>query len=89
MGNTVTKMFRRLYVDSTVPSGQTYPIVVNLYADRSTTPTYSTTMVLTGPQNRIDFGVPGKSIAVEMIYSGASFFQLNGFTIEYRFQRAV
>jgi hypothetical protein len=92
MGNSVTKMFRRLYLDAKVPSGSTQAIAVNLYADYATSPTYQTTMVIsnTPVQQRIDFGVPGKALAVELIYNGnGGFLQLNGFTIEYRFQRAT
>lgn len=89
LGNTVTKMFRRLYIDATVPAGVTFPIAVNIYADKSTVPYLSTTMLLTAYQNRIDFGVPAKSIAVEFLYNGATFFQMSGFTIESRFQRAT
>lgn len=88
-GNSVTQQWRQLYVDSVVPPGITFPVKINIYANKSTTVTYSTTMGLSQYQNRIDFGVPAKSIAVEIIYSGATFFQLNGFTLEYRFQRAV
>lgn len=92
LGNSVTKVFRRLFTDATVPAGQTQVVAINFYADKNTVPYYSTTMALSSAfQNRIDFGIPAKSIAVEFIYSlsGASFFQLNGFTIESRFQRAV
>lgn len=92
MGNSVTKQFRRLYLDATVPAGSTQAVLVNLYADYGTTPAYSTTMVISNSptQQRIDFGVPGKALAVELIYNGnGGFLQLNGFTIEFRFQRAV
>jgi len=93
-GNSVENMFRRLYLDATVPAGQTHNILVNLYADKETTPYYSVTMSV-GHQavgqcnNRIDFGVPAKSMAVEFIFSEYKFLQLNGFTIESRFQRNV
>jgi hypothetical protein len=92
MGNSVTKMFRRLFVDATVPAGQTQAIQVNFYADHSTTAAYQTTMVIsnTPSQQRIDFGIPGKSLSVEFIYNGnGGFLQLNGYTIEFRFQRSV
>lgn len=92
MGNSVTKMYRRLYLDAKVPSGSTQTIAVNLYADYGASPALQTTMVISNSpvQQRIDFGVPGKALAVEFIYNGAGgFLQLNGFTIEYRFQRAV
>lgn len=87
LGNSVTKLYRRLYVDSTVPAGVTYPVLINLYADKNTVPYYSTTMLLTQYQNRIDFGIPAKSLAAEFIYNGATFFQVSGFTVEFRYQR--
>jgi len=89
LGNSVTKMYRRLYVDATVPAGVTYAIAVNLYADKSLAAPYSTTMILSSFQNRIDFGLPAKSVAIELLYNGATFFQMSGFTLEYRYQRNV
>lgn len=94
MGNSVTKQFRRLYLDASVPSGASFVILVNLYADKQTTAALNTTMVLSSSyQNRIDFGIPAKSLSAELIYAVASAtsppFILNGFTIEYRFQRAT
>jgi hypothetical protein len=89
LGHSVDKMFRRLFLDAVIPPGSTQSFLVNFYADQSTTPTYSTTMVLSDFQNRIDYGVSGKDMAVELIYGAGQFLQINGFTIEYRFQRAV
>lgn len=88
MGESVTKMYRQLYTDVTVPSGTTYQIQVNLFTDHDlTTAKYATLMTISQYQNRIQFGIPGKSMAVQYVYAGASFIQINGFTLEYRFQR--
>lgn len=90
MGNSVTKMWRRLYVDAAIPAGATFPVIANFYADKGSSVVYSTTMMLSSFQTRIDFGIPAKALAVELIYSaGASFLQIPGFTVEYRFQRAT
>lgn len=92
LGNSVTKVFRRLYLDAAVPTGQTQSIQVNLYADKNTTAYYSTTMVISSApvQQRIDFGVPAKSMAVEFVYNGnGGALALNGFTIEFRYQRST
>lgn len=89
LGQTVTKLYRRLYVDASVQPGQTFVLAVNLYSDKATGPALSTTMVLTTFQSRMDFGIAAKSISAEFIYSGATFLQINGYTIEYRFQRNV
>jgi hypothetical protein len=88
-GNSVECQFRKLYVDATVPQGVTFPIAVNFYADKGASPYLSTTMALGSFQNRLEFGIPAKSLAIEFIYSGATFFQLEGFTLETRFQRNV
>ncbi len=86
-GNSIEAMYRRLYLDVTVPQGQTYNFLVNLYADKGASPYYSVTMSVGAFQNRIDFGVPARSLAVELIYSESKFLQVNGFTLESRFQR--
>jgi hypothetical protein len=92
MGNTTTKMFRRLFLDAFVPSGSTQTFYCNFYSDHQDTPYYSTTMVISANpvQQRIEFGVPGKAMSVEMFYLGeAGPLQLSGFGIAYRYQRDV
>lgn len=89
MGHSVEKMFRRIYLDAKVPQGSTQVFAVNFYTNQGVSPALQTTMTLSSFQNRIDFGLSARDISVELIYSGAQFLQLNGFTIEYRFQRAV
>lgn len=86
-GNSIEAMYRRLYLDVTVPAGQTYNFLCNFYADKGTTPYYSVTMSIGAFQNRIDFGIPARSLAVEFIFGADSVLKLNGFTIESRFQR--
>lgn len=88
-GNSSEKQFRRLYLDFDPTYGLTYPITVNFYADQSLTPALSTSLMITQFQQRYDFGIPAKELSVEIIYSGGKFLKLNGFTLEYRFQRPV
>lgn len=84
------KMFRRLYLDASVPSGQTYIFALNFYKNQGVSPVLSATMAVSNAgQNRYEFGISGESLSVEMIYSGGNFLRLNGFTIEARFQRLV
>ncbi len=85
--HTDEKMFRRLYIDADIPNGSTYNFLVNLYSDQGASPVYSATMTLGQFQNRMDFGVPATDLSVEIIYSEGNYLKLNGFTIEYRFQR--
>lgn len=82
-------MFRRLYVDAAIPSGSTYDILVNFYTDQGTTAALSMTMTISEFQKRLDFGLPAKDMSVEFVYSEGNFLKLNGYTIEYRFQRSV
>lgn len=89
MGHSVEKMFRRLYIDAVVPSGQTYNIGVNFYANQGTTPVLQTTMSISEYQKRLDFGISGSDLSIEFVYSDGNFLKLNGYTLEYRFQRSV
>jgi hypothetical protein len=88
-GHSVEQQFRRLYLDVTIPQGSTQIFPINFYSNQGTTPVLSTTMVLSSFQNRIDFGIPARDLSVQIFYSGGQFIQINGFTIEYRFQRSV
>ena len=89
LGQSVTKLYRRLFLDATVPQGSTYNIAVNFYADKGTSAALQTTMTLSSFQNRMEIGIAAKSLSVEFVYNGAQFLQINGYTLEYRFQRAV
>ena len=89
LGNSVEKVFRRLYLDADVVSGVTQVIGINFYTNQSTMAAYSTTMMLSTYQSRIDFGLSARDLAVEFIYNQNNPLRINGFTIEYRFQRAV
>lgn len=89
LGNSVEKMFRRLFIDCDIASGASYPMLVNFYTNQATLPALTITFSMTEFQKRVDYGLSGKDLAVEFIYSGGNYFKLNGFTIEYRFQRNV
>ncbi len=89
LGNSVEKTWRRLYLDAVIAPGTTQLFYLNFYANQGTSAVYSTTMALSQFQRRIDFGIQAKDLSVEIIYSGGQYLQLNGFTIEYRFQRAT
>ena len=87
-GKSSTMQFRRLYFDCDPVVGLTVPVTVNFRVNQQDDIVLTRTMYLNQFQNRIDFGIPAKSLSVEFIASGASFFfQINGFTVEYRVQR--
>jgi len=88
MGNSVTKVFRRLFLDAS-PVGASSSIAINLYQDYGASKIVTRTMYQNPFQSRIDFGVSGKSLSVEFVMGSTFSLAMHGFTIEYRFQRAV
>lgn len=96
LGYSVTKQFRRLYFDMTMQqqAGVTHLMSVNLFGDmNANSAAYTTAFAISSSlpqQNRIDFGVPAKTMAFQLQYVAQdSALQFSGFTVEYRFQRAV
>jgi hypothetical protein len=90
MGNSVEKMFRRLYVDIDPSiSGATRAFEIDFFTDQGTTAAQSMTFIVTSPQSRLDFGLSAKDIAIRICNQENSPLRINGYTIEYRFQRAV
>jgi len=89
MGQSVEKQWRRLFINQVSAVGATVTWNVNFYADYQTS--IAATVLHSGQtfQTRTDFGIPSKSISVQFIASTSSdIIQLQGFTIESRFQRA-
>ncbi len=88
-GNSITKQYRRLFLNVT-PAGSTSAIDVEFYKDFGTSSVLSRTMYQNPFQSRIDFGIPGKSLAFTL--AGVSLTDkmvFHGYTLEHRFQRAV
>jgi hypothetical protein len=88
LGNSTQKVFRRLFLDNT-PQGASSALDVNLYQDYGSSIIINRTMYQNPFQSRIDFGISAKSLSVEFIMGSTYAMSLHGFTIEYRFQRAV
>ncbi len=89
MGESIEKQFRRLYINA--DSGVTnYILPIKFYQDYGASVVYSATMTIVGFQNRIDYGIPAKSLAFELFnMQSDSPLRINGFTIESRLQRKV
>lgn len=96
-GKSSTNEWRRFYLDTGPWAGTTLSFGANFYANYSTS-TISLTRTIyavgspyTGPQeSRIDFGIPAKSLSVEVAYSTSTntpAFKVYGYTIESRFLR--
>lgn len=89
LGHSQQKVFRRLFLDCDV-EGSSIPITINFYSNQSTQAIFTGTMILNQFQNRFDFGISAKDLSIEFIYSSTdSPLRINGYTLEYRFQRAV
>lgn len=88
MGESVSKQFRRLYLNTAPVANVTLPIQINFYQDYGASIVYSATMYQNAIQNRIDFGIPAKSLSFDLARNTPSLpIQIHGFAMEYRFQR--
>lgn len=92
LGKSKTAQFRRFYLD-TGPHGGTYAFNMNAYANYSTSAISLTRTITLGAtlfQDRIDFGVPAKSLSFEVARgSTAVGDKVQGYTVEFRYQRDV
>lgn len=87
MGDSVEKQFRQLYLN-TDKGSTTLAFNVNFYQDYGASVVYSTSLLVSGTQNRIDFGIPAKSVAFEAFNNQTTDrVKINGFTVKYRKQR--
>lgn len=87
MGDSVQKQFRQLYLN-TDKGSTTLAFNVNFYQDYGASVVYSTSLLVSGTQNRIDFGIPAKSVAFEAFNNQTTDrVKINGFTVKYRKQR--
>lgn len=90
VGQSVTKQFRRLYLDVDAVTGTTSTISIRLFPDYGVTASVTRTMYQNPFQSRIDFGIPAKSLSAEISNTSTTdSIRINGFTIEYRLQRMV
>lgn len=91
IGQTTEKQFRRLWSNINVV-GTSHAISVNMYANYGATTVVATREFNQGAtfQDRIDFGVPARSMSFEWTHTSASLpFRLDGYGVAYRFQRDV
>lgn len=89
MGNTVEKQWRRLFVDSDIlAAGST--LQIDMIPDHGTSIYLTRSMAVGTFQNRIDFGIPAKSLQFQFTYASATLpIRINGITPESRYQRGV
>jgi hypothetical protein len=89
MGESTSKTFRRLFLNTDSPASSTLVFGVNFFQDYGSSVVLGTTIVLSQFQNRIDFGITqAKSLAFEMSNLQTALpLRIHGFTIESRFAR--
>ncbi len=88
-GNSMTKQYRRLFVNTSTV-GNTVTLDIEFFKDFGASSVLSRTMYQGAFQQRIDFGIPGKSLAFTL--AGVSTTEkmiFHGYTLEHRFQRSV
>lgn len=89
-GQSVEKMWRRLYMTTRSVNGVTSLWKIALYANYSSTASVTFTQGGISFQSRSDFGVSSKSLSVSFATNTSTdILQLTGFTIESRFQRST
>lgn len=88
-GQSTEQLFRRLYFNFTPYAGATIGMTVNIRADYGSSISVARTLYQSPFQSRIDFGIPAKTISMELSYSGTDPLQFHGFVMESRKQRDV
>lgn len=90
MGSSVEEQFRRFYIDLDPVLGFTSALAVNFYTNYGVTASLNRTMYQAPFQSRIDFGLPAKSLAAEVVNAtNTDPIRIFGFTVESRKQRDV
>lgn len=90
LGNSTEEQFRRLFLDVEPVTGLTSALSINFFSNYGTTSILDRTMYQSPFQSRIDFGIPAKSLAVQVSNSTTTDpVKIHGFTIESRKQRDV
>lgn len=88
-GNTVEKLFRRLWLDVSTQPGVTYNYQVGMLLDHAATASTFMPMLLSQFQNRLEFGFAAKAFALQLVNSDPFPQQINGFGLAYRYLRDV
>lgn len=90
-GETITKQYRRFYLNVDTIPGASTAINLNFTQDFDHSTISATGAIYQNPfQTRLDFGVPAKAINFQAFFSSATLpFRINGFAFESRFQRNV
>lgn len=88
-GWSTTQVFRRLYVDVDPVVGMTHLFNASFYLNDSNTVSLTRGVTTISHQTRLDFGLPGNGMSVELIEGSTLPTRVMGYTVESRFQRNV
>lgn len=89
-GPSITGQYRRLFIDTDPIVGITVPLTINFRINEQDDVVLTRETFFDQFQTRIEFGIPAKSLSIELITSGSSFpVRINGYTLEARLQRRV
>jgi hypothetical protein len=89
-GQSVQKLYRQLFLNTKSAVGGTLTFGIKLYNDFGSTSAFSTTMVVSTFQNRIDFGLSVKSLSVEIDdFNNTDQQVIHGYALGSRFLRDV
>lgn len=89
MGNSVEKLYRKMFVNADSLAGNaTLGIDVKLRANYGSSAQVGTTMAFTSFQDDLQFGIPAKSLSVEIAhFSAVDSIRLHGYALEHRWLR--
>lgn len=90
MGQSVQKMWRRLWLNNDVVTSSTSIFNIHFQQDFGSSFVHNSTMFASAFQSRIDYGISAKSIAFQLDhYSTTQSVKVHGFAIAYRYLRDV
>lgn len=90
MGQSVQKMWRRLWLNNDVVTSSTSIFNIHFQQDFGTSFVHNATMFSSAFQSRIDFGVSAKSLAFQFDhFSATQSVKVHGFAIAHRYLRDV
>lgn len=91
LGKSQTAQFRRFYLDIGGYTGATLNFGAQFFSNYSTLAmSYTAAINIAQWQERIDFGIPAKSLSVKVSHGSTTGpLTINGYTIEFRYQRNV
>lgn len=89
MGNSVEKLFRRAFFDAESMAGNaTIAIDLKFRANYGASYQVAASLVLSSFQDEINFGIPAKSLSVEVAhFSATDSLRLHGYALEHRWLR--